>query len=328
MVPSSAAIRYLEGAIMLKRLGVLCLGLASVAAVPLMAQVQGISATGTSEISHPAASLRMQVDITAEGRTIADALTALKAKRESLTAQLGKLGAAADSVTYTSPRLYVDPYQQARRMEQMMQARMNGGKAAKAKPEEKVTVAATAKAQWALKGTSDEVLARSYDLKKSLEESLKSKSASSSATPTTGPSANAAAEEEEAAEESSPQYQQYDNGEIKPGNPVFVYVAQITPEEREKALANAMAKAREQAAQAAKAAGVQLGSLHQLSQHTTSGATGMEYGYNQGMSRVMYQMMNSAGMQEGASEANEAIGPDMASVKLVLVIQATWEIKQ
>lgn len=321
---------------MLRELRLVFVGLAIVAGLPLVVYAEGITGSGVSEISHPATSLRMQVDITAEGKNIAEAIDALKAKREALAAQLGKLGASADSITFSSPRMFADPYAQQRRMEMMMQARMGGSKAAKGKQEEKVTIASTGKAQWALKGTPDEILARAYDLRKSLEESLKAKpgAGAAGAAGTTGAGgaggaagALAAAEEQENAEENAAQYAGMEGEEAKPGTPVFVYVAQITPAEREKALADAMSKAREQAAQAAKAAGVQLGNLRQVSQHVVNGSSGAEYGYSGAYSRALYQMMNASGTNDGSALSNEAIGADMASVKVSVVIEASWEIK-
>lgn len=305
---------------MLKSFGSWCVAFICVAGLPLVAHADGISASGASEIARPATTLRMQVDITAEGKTIQDALAGLKAKREALKAQLGQLGSSPDSVSFTSLRLFTDQSEQARRMEMMMQARMNGGKPAKAKQEEKVTVAITAKAEWALKGDPDELLIQSYDLKKKLEASLKSKPAAGAA-PTTN-----AAEEEEAAEEAATPPMGYDSGEVKPGTPVFLYVAKISRDERDKALADAMNKAREQATQTAKAAGVQLGALTQLSQQSRPSSSGSEYGYGPGMSRMMYQMMNGEAMLEGGT-SEEAIGTDISSVKLVVTVSAVWSVK-
>lgn len=287
--------------------------LACVYGVPLMVHAEGISGNGTSMISLPPTTLRMQVDVTAEGKTMADAVAALKARREAIQPKLVALGAAADSVTFTPPRLHVDSSQQARRMEMMMRSRMPG-KATTAKPEEKVTLATTAKAEWALKGSPDESLVYSHELKKKIEEAIKINAAPSSE--------DAAAEEEEAAEEASfpPGY---DNGEVPPGTPAFVYVAKISPEELEKHLAATMAKAREQASQTAKAAGVQLGALNQLRQSSGIGG-GMEYLYGQPqMNRMMYQVMSA----QGKSETSEAIGPDIGSVTLAVSIEATWLAK-
>ena len=101
---------------MFRQLRLALLGLTAVIGLPLAAYAEGISGTGVSEISHPAASLRMQVDITAEGKSITEAIDALKTKRETLSAELGKLGASAESVTFSSPRIFVDPYAQQRRM--------------------------------------------------------------------------------------------------------------------------------------------------------------------------------------------------------------------
>lgn len=293
-------------------------------ALPLTGNAQfagsGINGTGVSEIARPANCLRMQVDVTAEGKTIQEALTALKSRQEAVKTQLAQTGATADSITFADPRLFTDPSEQNRRMEQMMRARMNGGKpAVKAKADEIVKVATTAKAEWALKGTPAELLAQSYDLKKKVEEAIKP------AKPATGAAPAAADAAEEAEEEGAPQMPGMDNGEPKPGTPLFLYVAKITPEEREKAVSTAYSKAHDNAAQAAKAAGIQLGSLQQLSQQSSSNLNNMGYYGNQ-MTRMMYQMMRGDESEAGASAGNEAIGMDASSVKLTVIVSATWGI--
>ncbi len=67
--------------------------------------------------------------------------------------------------------------------------------------------------------------------------------------------------------------------------------------------------------------------LRQVSQRTVNGTSGAEYGYPAAYSRAIYQMMAANGMSEGNSPSNEAVGADMASVKLSVVVEASWDIK-
>jgi uncharacterized protein YggE len=312
---------------MLKQMRWSCIAALMFFGLPLTGNAQyesgGINGAGSAEIAHPANCLRMQVEVTADGKTIQEAIAALKTRRESLKTQLVQIGAVQDSITFAEPRLFTDQSDQSRRMEQMMRQRMNGGKAAAAaKQDEIVKVATTAKAEWMLKGTPDELLTQSFQLKKQLEQTLKP--AKSAAGPTTA--AAEAAEEADEEGATPPGFPSgYDNGEVKPGTPIFLYVSKVTPEEREKALTTAFNKAHDNAAQAAKAAGVQLGSLRQLSQQSTSNMNNMGY-YGNGMNRMMYQMMRGDESEAGASAGSEAVGMDVSSVKLIVMVNAMWSI--
>lgn len=310
---------------MLRQMRFSCIAALVLLGLPLTGRAQfggsGINGSGSAEIAHPANILRMQVEVTAEGKTIPEAIAALKARREATKAQFTQAGATADSITFSDARVYSDQSEQARRMEMMMRQRMNGPKAAaKANQEEIVKLATTAKAEWALKGTPDELLARSLELKKQIEQMLKTSK------PAAGPATAPTEAAEEAEEEGGVQLSGMDNGEVKPGTPVFLYVLKITPEEREKALASAFEKAKENAAQAAKAAGVQLAGLQQLSQQSTSNANRMGYYGGDAMTRMMYQMIQGQDSDAGGSGGTEAIGMEASSVKLMVMVNATWGI--
>jgi uncharacterized protein YggE len=282
-------------------------------ALPVAAHAQfasGISSIGTAEISHPATLMRVQVIVAADGKSTAEALQAMKTRRDALKAQFVQLGATSDSIKFEEPKSLGDANEQSRRMEQLMRARM-GGNAPKPKKEQGVKVAITVTAEWPLAGSPEDLLVKSQDLRKKIEEAAK---------PPAAP-ADAATEEQE---EEAPQIPDYGENGPKPGEPVIVYAAKIPADERAKALTTAMDKAKAQATQLAKAANVPLGPLQSLTQSTSPG-----YNYRSGMNAVLYQMMQAASEGESgqAPDLDEMVGPEPSAIKLRVVVTATWGIK-
>src|SRR6266576_890909 len=97
-----------------------------------------------------------------------------------------------------------------------------------------------------------------------------------------------------------------DGGEqaAPPGEPVFLYVAKISDEERGKATAEAFRKAKASAAELAKAAGVELGGLRQVTSQAAADVDQMQmmrYGrYNP----YAYAQMAGADPSTAGSEAD------------------------
>ena len=113
--------------------------------------------------------------------------------------------------------------------------------------------------------------------------------------------------------------------EPKPGEPQFVYVSKITPEEHAKLLAQAFAEAKKKAAQLAAATGSQLGDLRQV-RETSSTLDPEEmaspYGYRN-YARMMQQMTTG-----GASdEQPEAIGNQPGKVEYRVVVTSSFSLK-
>ncbi len=181
-----------------------------------------------------------------------------------------------------------------------------------------VTVVTTLKAEWPLKSAShEEMLLLSHDLHNKMVELSKASKPAKTLTPA----------EEEIAEEmgSADMPPQYDDGSPKPGEPVLIFVRKITDEEHAKATAEAFAKAKQDAARLAKAAGAELGALRSLTRQ--SGPDMQQYnegGYDPYRRQYMYMMQ-----QQNASEdhAHEAIGDVPGAVKTVVTVSATFAVK-
>ena len=183
-----------------------------------------------------------------------------------------------------------------------------------------MAVATTITAEWKLAGTdSDARLLAAHDLEEKIRTAdlagTKDKDGES-------PSA----EEEEAAEEMA-QMGMYDEpNQPKQGEPMFVYVAKLGKEDRQKAYAEAYADARSRAEQLAAAAGVELGPLHSLSGN--SSPLGMQnYGGNRYMQQMYQQMYFERGEEDDEPTGGEAIGPQAHEVKLAVAVEAQFAIK-
>jgi uncharacterized protein YggE len=286
----------------------------SLIAFPARSQVMadGVSGSGVGTVKRAPDVLRMQVQLSAEGKTLKDALTKLTAKREACKKKLAALGAKDESIVFEDPKMDTpDPRQMA---QAMMLARQRGrgrpttspagaGAAAPAR------VAIAVKAEWPLAaGTPEELLANGQELLNKI------KAADVADTKT------ASLEEQERMEEMAGNNDPSEQT-APPGQPVFFFVAKLSEEQRAQALAEACKKAKTSAAELAKAAGVELGAIKQLQAQTLPDAEQyqmMQYGrYNP----YMYQQ------QAANTEAGEALAmqPGMMTVRMTVVV--TFAIK-
>ena len=110
----------------------------------------------------------------------------------------------------------------------------------------------------------------------------------------------------------------------KPGEPVFVFVAKISAADREKAMAEAFRSAKQDAAQLAKAADLELGSLRSLKGgRGIEAEDGADYRMldNTPFGRAMCQQM------AGHDHTGEAIGAGPGIQKYKVAVNATFAVK-
>src|SRR5436190_18809394 len=110
-----------------------------------------ISATGTAEVALPAKALRVQVQLTASGRDVKDALAKLQERRTVAKALLESLGAPAMAIVFGEPGISLEQNARTQQMERMLaqlRSRPGGGRPAepKAKTAAPVFVACSLKA--------------------------------------------------------------------------------------------------------------------------------------------------------------------------------------
>lgn len=279
-----------------------------------------VSGSGTAEIKRPAEILRVQVELTAKGKDLKEALAKLKERRESATGQLTALGLAKNDVQFGEAGVTAAMTDRQRQMEMMVMQRRGGKKPeSKNKQPDPVVVGATLKADFPIKaGSADEMLLACHALQEKIKAAdlggLKEAEKLS-------PKEEELAEE---MEEMSRMMQQ--TGEPRRGEPTFLYVCKIPAGEREKALKEAYKKAADQAARLATAAGVEVGPLQSLNSHSQVDASDMsEMNPYYAQAARMYMARGSSG---GEDEQDEAVGMSPAKVGWKVTVNATFQIKR
>jgi uncharacterized protein YggE len=221
---------------------------------------EALTSVGVVALRRPPSMIRMNVELLAKGKTLQDALTNLKDRREVVTAQLQKLKAVKDSISTTTPTTSNVQSAERRQIEMLLARKMSasGKKLPKGlNAPEAFNVTQMLTAEWTLdaKTLEDALIAA-----QSLKDKIK-------ATNIFAPkdTEKLSPEEQEIMDELNEMMSNRGEMEAPQGQPSYVYVARITPDERDKALAEAFAKAKSQAEILAKAAGITLGSLTGLS---------------------------------------------------------------
>jgi hypothetical protein len=290
-----------------------------------------VSGNGVVVISRKPETMRVQIVLQGKGATLKDALASVKTRGDAAKKQLLALGAGKDSVKLDDARIAEpdnDRQQQQRRMQMMMMQRA-GGKTPKAgkkaaKAPDPILVSATINAEWKLDAKSaDELLMTVHGLQEKIKGAdMAGTKDADKLTP----------EQEEALEEMQAEemFNSYNQNEgPKPGEPVFMFVTQISDADRDKAFGDAYQKAKTEAARVARAAGVELGDLKSLSAHSASGNDNQAayMNYNSRSYRA-YQMARMAAGTSDEENSTEAIGADAGQVKFNVTVMASFDLKR
>lgn len=268
--------------------------------------IDGINATGVGTVKRPPDVLRVQVQLSAEGKTLKDALAKLATKRETCKKKLASLGAKDESIAFEDAKIDTpDPQQMA---QAMMMARQRGRGRATTSPAGAAAparVAMVVKAEWPLAaGTPEEMLVSGQEFQNKI------KAADIAETKT------ASLEEQERVEEMAGNNDGNEQG-LPPGQPVFLYVAKVSDEQRAAVMADAFKKAKASAAELAKAAGAELGALKQLQSQAAPDAE-------------QYQMMryNPYMYQQAANaDPGEAVSMQPGMVTVRVSVTVSYAIK-
>ncbi len=283
---------------------------------------EGIHGAGEVVLERKPELMRLQVNLLAKGKDLPEAIARLKTRRTKVEKQLETLGAAKGSVKFGDVELDQAQDDQQRQMETMMRQRMaqkRGGK----RPAEKevsvkpVKVMLNMTAEWPLKEAEGaEMLLSSKKLQDAIKAAdLGGMKDSEEPTP----------EEAELAEEMEEMASGFGGREgPKPGEPVFVFVARISAVDREQALAEAFREAKQEAAQLAKAAELELGALRSL-----RGGGGIEAD-NGDDYRMLYNSPFQAALRHqmsGHDRTGEAIGVSPGPLKFKVTVTAAFAVK-
>lgn len=285
-----------------------------------------VSGMGTVAIERAPQAMRMKLVVSSKGSNLKEALASLKDRLEAAKAQLATLGAAKTSVKVETPQIAVEDPNRRRQIEMMMAQRLRGGGRKPAKKEETkppVSVTAMLSAEWPLKAAAGEDLLLAAT---NLQDKIKAADLAGTKEQTP-----LSAEEQELADELGAEGLSAMYGgdeEVKPGEPMFIFVTPIAEADREQALAEGFRKAKSRAARLAKAAGAELGGLKSLNDAESDASDesygGSPYGYN----RQAYQMMQMMrGARGGLDELAEAIGVQPTNVVYRVTVTASFDLK-
>lgn len=286
----------------------------SAADTPTPPESGAVTGTGSAKLERTPELLRIQFDLSADGKDVKDALTKLRDKEKSTREKLAKLGAVEKAVKVEESRMGVSSPEQ-----QMMMARMRGGRpqARPATGPSTVQVTATVRAEWKLNArAADEMLVEAQDLTAKIKAAdlLGKLDAKKATTP----------EEQEEAEERVLMAQA--NGQAVAEDVAPQFVSPISEEERTKLLADAFAKAKSDAVRLAKAAGADLGPIRQLSGMAIGGVDEQSGRYNDYQMRMMYGRGGQSPPADSDDSA-EAIGMTPGKVTYRVSVTASFALK-
>ena len=279
-----------------------------------------VSGSGSVTISKQADTLRVNMDMLVAGKDLKEALALFKDRKEAAKAGLISLGASEKSIQIGDPEIKATQSDRQRQMEMMVRSRMKRGgkkKEVKEKPQP-VSLVARLSAEWAIAGNGiEEVMINCA----ALQEKIKAADLGG----VKEAEKKSAKDDEEASEEMEEMQMHFSNdGESKPGEPIFIYVRRLTEAEKEKAMADAFVRAKTNAAKLAKAAGASLGPINGISSHTSSRDQNYRYA-RQNYQWQQYMQANED--SENPDPVIEAVGPNAGKVTLQVNVTATFHLK-
>lgn len=283
-----------------------------------------VTGSGASEVKRMPQIMRMRIVITSQGKDMTEALAGLKDRLTAAKTQVAALGASKDTIASDLPQVAAENNDRRRQMEMLMAQRMRGGRRPSAKKEDvkpPVSVSSTLTAEWPLKAAAEDGLLLAVT---ALEDKIKSADLAG-----LKEQSKLSPEEQELSEElAAEQMAMYSDEGPKPGEPIFMFVAPIQADERDKLLAEGFQKAKEHAARLAKAAGADLGTLRSLADNPidVSDEMSLSSPYGGGGAYRMMQMMQSARGSLGA-ESSEAVGLQPGQLTYRVMVTASFELK-
>lgn len=280
-----------------------------------------VTGTGRVTIKRPPQVLRGQFVVIGQAKDVAGAVAKLKEAQAEASKKLAELGAAEKSVEFgptpmgAGPADAAAPYTKYMQDMQRMMSPTGGGIKPAAKPQV-VIVSSTVKAEWPLKAAgADELFVAGYCLQEKIKAAAVGKPDAKKMTP----------EEAEALEEAAGAKGGGGAGGAA-GEPTFQYVCMVSDADRAAARAEAFQKAKQNAAETAKAAGAELAALRNITAQAAS-PTAVEGGSEMFTRAIMQQMAGPAGTAAGEPSPDEASGPAPAPVALQITVTASFAVK-
>ena len=282
-----------------------------------------VSGSGMVTVRRPPTVMRMTIQLSEKAESLQEALTLLKDRREAAILQLETLGAKKDTIKAKPATLSTGESPQQRQIERMLEMRRRQGRRIPKGIDtpEVVTVTCTMTAEWDIEATDHEkLLLFAKDIQDQVTQ------ADLAGTKEEKPLSPEAAE---LAEEMEAMMSDYGEEQQQPGEPSFYYVARLSDEDRDDALAQAFQRAKTQADRLARAAGSQLGNLSTLNGMINQADSEMagfypSSSYSYQMRRMMAQI---AGEMGGDADDTEALVPTPSLCPFHVMVNATFKLK-
>ena len=260
--------------------------------------------------------LRVRIMLTADGSGAREAVQVLAKRRDEVKQKLLAAGAKAESIEMEEPTVgtgTLSPQQRQMHMCVAMQ-RNRGGMAPPASTQpQRVTVSCKLQAEWPLSaGAGDGLLVVAEELQNKIKEAAKA------------PKRQLTPEEQEIAEETAAAANAGDTGgdaALKPDEPSFTFVHRVSEEERAKLAADAVTRAKTDAARLAAAAGRSVGPIRRMSSGLVAGEE-----QTSAMAEVYYRMATGTAAATD-DRAAEASGAQAGQVSYVLSVSVTFELR-
>lgn len=287
---------------------------------------RGIQGTGTVVLQETPTVIRMSLQLSEKAETVEKALEQLKDRREAAVQQLEALGAVKEAVKVEPPVLSTGKTSQQQRTDQMIKMLKAQGRRVPKGLEKTppVTVTANITAEWPLKAASPE---EAITLVKKLQDKVEAADLAG-----TKEAKKLTPEEEELNEEMKDMMESMSYGgdeQANPGEPTFFYVATLSQEAQEKAIAEAFAQAKGNAEKLAKAAGIGVGPLASLtaavSQSENYSAMSDYYGGGYPSQMMMARQMSQI---NSGDPRTQALSPSPTTAKFQVIVMVTFDPKQ
>ena len=263
--------------------------------------------------------MRMSVGLQVKGPTMEEAISAYKAKRESVTKLLAEAGAAPESIKIGDPEAGGGAQPRNAQMQRMIAARRAASGAKTEKGEEPQTISFNAVATWKLAGGSiEELLPETSALEKKIGAiDFVEKEAAT-------PEEAEEMEEEGYSDETAMYGEQAPPG---PGKPTFSYARKIDAEQVTGMEKAAYQKAVKSAGEVAALVGREIGALTSVSVNVDAGRPSESYDYYE---RQMYasMMMNMGYLEESeGGPETVAVGPRLAKLTVTVRVMVGHNLK-
>lgn len=289
-------------------------------------QTGRVTGTGAIALKRKPEILRVHIELLAKAKTTKDALAKLRDRKQFVKATLESMGAASEAIEFGEPSVAgaADGREQGLDMilRQINPFQAPGRAAGKAKEAPFVVVSCPLKVEIPLKASNPEDL---VVLAHGLEERIKAADL--------GDLKNmkmAAPQDEEMQEQAQAMMQENQPGQLRRGEPIFIYIEKISEADRARAVREAFKRAQQHASQLAVASGTILGPVSDIQETSVAGYDPGDQGNPMAYAWLEYANRSTGLSRRGEfgedQPALEATGMQPNKVYYRVSLTATFEL--